>query len=70
MQKYKKALKYQNILGINLDNFIELSGKYIKGERNGRGREYVLYKKYTISSLDNSLSRRSKHIKCFFAHAS
>ena len=59
--------KYQNILGINLDNFIELSGKYIKGERNGRGREYVLYKKYTISSLDNNNDKYEYTDKLIFS---
>ena len=36
--------KYRNILGITLNNYKKLSGKYIKGKRNGKGKEYTLDK--------------------------
>ena len=34
--------KYRNKLGITLENYKKLSGKYIKGERNGKGEEYTI----------------------------
>ena len=32
----------QNILGINIENYKKISGKYIKEIRNGKGKEYEL----------------------------
>ena len=34
--------KYQDKLGITIENYKELSGKYIKGKRNGKGEEYTI----------------------------
>ena len=34
--------KYRNKLGITLDHYKKLSGKYVKGKRNGKGEEYTL----------------------------
>ncbi len=38
--EYNKT--YQKDFNINIDNYKKLSGKYILGERNGIGREYIL----------------------------
>ena len=38
--EYNKKLK--ELLGITLENYKKLSGKYIIGKRNGKGEEYTL----------------------------
>ena len=34
--------KYQNKFNINIDYYKKISGKYIIGERNGKGKEYYI----------------------------
>jgi len=38
--KYNKKL--QEILGVNIEMFKKISGRYIIGEKNGKGKEYML----------------------------
>jgi antitoxin component YwqK of YwqJK toxin-antitoxin module len=40
--------KYKKKLGIDLEYYKKISGKYIDGERNGYGKEYTLYKNKLI----------------------
>ena len=35
--------KYQSKLEINISNYKEVSGRYIEGERNGKGKEYDIF---------------------------
>ena len=44
--KYNK--KIQNKFQIDINYYKKISGKYIKGKRNGKGKEYTLDKKYLI----------------------
>ena len=34
--------KYRNKLGITLEHYKKLRGRYMKGERNGKGEEYTI----------------------------
>ena len=44
--KYNK--KIQNKFEIDIKYYKKISGKYFKGERNGKGKEFTLDKKYLI----------------------
>ena len=35
--------KFKKILGITLEDYKFLSGKYVIGDRNGKGKEYTIY---------------------------
>ena len=51
--KYKMIIynnKYKKIFQINIEDYKKLSGKYVIGERNGKGKEYTLDTKLFIFS--------------------
>ena len=55
--KYNKTLQY--LMNINLINYKYYSGKYKKGEKNGKGKEYTLTENKLIFEGEYSNGKRS-----------
>ncbi len=49
---------YQKLFGINIDDYINMSGKYFEGEKNGKGREYWLIRKVLLFEGEYLKSKR------------
>ena len=59
MIKYNK--KIQNHLELNIEDYKKISGRYIIGERNGKGKEYIL--ETNILIYDGEYLKGKKHGK-------